>query len=64
MLPKLECDVCLPDIEKYYDLSLQIVEHHQRMLAMASNTPHGAKVLSGGRVVVLRDGVRSFPHSR
>lgn len=64
MLPKLKCEVCSPDIEKFYDLSLQIVKHHQHMLTMASNTPHGAKILSGGRVVVLRDGVRSSPNSR
>lgn len=54
---RLECDVCLQDIEDYYDTTVSIIDHHQRLLAMALEKPHGAKLLSSGRVVILRDGV-------
>ncbi|KAI0361085.1 antiviral helicase [Trametes cingulata] len=55
-LPQLSCDVCTPDIEAYYDTSFDIVDMNQRLLTMAAGTPHGSKLLSTGRVVVLRDG--------
>ncbi|PCH34097.1 antiviral helicase [Wolfiporia cocos MD-104 SS10] len=53
---KLSCDVCSPDIERFYDLSDEIVSLNQRILTMAVGHPQGAKLLSSGRVVVLRDG--------
>ncbi|CDO73133.1 hypothetical protein BN946_scf185007.g187 [Trametes cinnabarina] len=55
-MPQLSCDVCSLDIEAYYDTSFNIVEMNQRLLAMAAATPQGSKLLSSGRVVVLRDG--------
>ncbi|KAI9057026.1 antiviral helicase [Trametes sanguinea] len=55
-MPQLSCDICSSDIEAYYDTSFNIVEMNQRLLAMAAATPHGSKLLSSGRVVVLRDG--------
>ncbi|KAI0639904.1 antiviral helicase [Trametes polyzona] len=55
-MPQLSCDVCSQDIEGFYDTSLEIVETNQRILAMAANTPPGGKILSSGRVVILRDG--------
>ena len=54
---RLECDVCLQDIDDYYDTNVSIIDHHQRLLAMAADSPHGSKLLSSGRVVILRDGV-------
>ncbi|KAJ7070626.1 antiviral helicase [Mycena amicta] len=54
-LPKLSCDVCQPDIESFYDDSFAIVSANQRLLSMAVGHPQGAKLLSSGRVVVLRD---------
>lgn len=54
---RLECDICLQDLEGYYDTTVDIIDHNQMLLAMAAGTPHGAKVLSTGRVVILRDGV-------
>jgi antiviral helicase SKI2 len=55
-VPKLDCDICLKDINKYYDLSDEIVDINQRLLDLAYK--QGSKFLSAGRVVVLRDGVR------
>ncbi|KAI0001768.1 NUC185 domain-containing protein [Russula vinacea] len=55
-LPKLECDICLEDINKYYDLSAEIVDINQRLLGLTSSDRQGSKFLSSGRVVVLRDG--------
>jgi antiviral helicase SKI2 len=57
-LHKLECEVCLEDINKYYDLSAEIVDINQQLLELASTHVQGSKSLSAGRVVVLRDGVR------
>jgi len=54
---KLECDACLQDIGDYYDTTADMIDHNQRLLTMAGNNPHGAKLLSSGRVVILRDGV-------
>ena len=54
---RLECDTCLQDIEDYYDTIVSIIDHNQRLLSMAANNHHGAKLLSSGRVVILRDGV-------
>ncbi|KAF7302996.1 ATP-dependent RNA helicase [Mycena kentingensis (nom. inval.)] len=54
-LPKLSCDVCQPDISRFYDDSFAIVAANQRLLTMAVGHPQGTKLLSSGRVVVLRD---------
>jgi antiviral helicase SKI2 len=56
-LPKLNCDVCLPRIEDLYDASNEITNLNQHLLELASNHPQGLKLLSSGRVVILRDGV-------
>ena len=54
---RLDCDICLQDIEDLYDTTVNIIEHNQRLLSMAAGNPHGAKLLASGRVVILRDGV-------
>lgn len=56
-LPKLSCDVCSPDIERFYDISYEIVERNDVLHATAASHPQGNKMLSAGRVVILRDGV-------
>ncbi|KAI0347991.1 antiviral helicase [Trametopsis cervina] len=57
-LKKLECDVCLPTIERYYDDVADIVDQNMRLLSLVNH--HRGKghkqLLQGGRVVVLRDG--------
>ncbi|KAI0830808.1 antiviral helicase [Trametes gibbosa] len=55
-MPQLSCDTCSHDIEGFYDMSLSIVEKNYRILSMAAATSHGGKLLSSGRVVILRDG--------
>ncbi|KAI9462301.1 antiviral helicase [Lactarius psammicola] len=54
-LPKLECDICLGDINKYYDSAAPIVNANQQLLKLASTHMQGLKLLSSGRVVILRD---------
>jgi len=56
-MPKLECDVCLGDIERYYDLSLEIVSLNNKLCNMVASSPSNANLFVSGRVVVLRDGV-------
>jgi antiviral helicase SKI2 len=57
-MPKLSCEVCLPDINQYYNDSYDIVANNQKLISMAMGHPQGAKLLASGRVVVLHDGVR------
>lgn len=54
---RLDCDICSQYIEDFYDTTVDIIDHSQQLLSMAADNPHGAKVLSSGRVVILRDGV-------
>ncbi|KAK0199046.1 antiviral helicase [Armillaria mellea] len=54
-MDKLQCDICNVDIELFYDTSRSVVEFNQLLLSMAANSPHGQKVISSGRVVILRD---------
>ncbi|KAF7292536.1 ATP-dependent RNA helicase [Mycena kentingensis (nom. inval.)] len=54
-LAKLSCDVCQPDISRFYDDSFTIVAANQRLLTMAVGHPPRRELLSSGRVVFLRD---------
>lgn len=58
-LPKLECDICLPDIEKLYDDALDIISYSSQILRMdESHRKKGSKqLLQPGRVVILSDDV-------
>lgn len=58
-LVKLACETCLPDIESCWNSSAAVVELNNQMLNLAVGTPLGSKLLSPGRVVILRDQVRS-----
>lgn len=60
-MPKLECDVCSVDIERYYDLSLDIVGLNNKLCTMVTSSPSNANLLGPGRVVILRDGVCYLP---
>lgn len=59
-MAKLECDICLEDINAYYDISADLVYINQQLLFMASGHPQGIKSLLPGRVVILRDGVSTL----
>ncbi|KAF7307318.1 ATP-dependent RNA helicase [Mycena indigotica] len=54
-LAKLSCDICQSDIESFYDDSLAIVSANQQLFRMAVGHPQGSKLLSSGRVIILRD---------
>jgi antiviral helicase SKI2 len=59
-MPKLECDVCSVDIERYYDLSLEVVGLNKKLCTMVTSSPSNANLFGPGRVVILRDGVRQL----
>jgi len=56
-LRKLDCDICLQDINDYYDLTSGIIDQQHNLVSMAAGHPQGGKLLSSGRIVILRDGV-------
>lgn len=55
-MPKLECDICSVDIERYYDLSLEVVGLNNKLCTMVTSSPSNANLFGPGRVVILRDG--------
>ncbi|KAG2156698.1 ATP-dependent RNA helicase, partial [Suillus bovinus] len=55
-MPKLECDICSLDIERYYDLSLEVVGLNNNLCTMVTSSPSNANLFGPGRVVILRDG--------
>ena len=57
-MASLQCDVCVPEIDTFYDASLDIVESNQRILSMA--VQNSGRFLEPRRVVVLRDEVISL----
>jgi antiviral helicase SKI2 len=57
-LPKVDCQVCNADIGPFYDLSSEVVRVNAYMIKQAA-AASGAKILTPGRIVVLRDGVSS-----
>jgi len=56
-LLKLSCEVCLVDINEFYDDSFDIVALNQIILSKAVSNHHGSKLLAPGRVVILHDEV-------
>ncbi|KAF9021753.1 translation repressor [Hymenopellis radicata] len=54
-LAKLECGICVPDIESFYDTSQAIVLYNESLLQMVTNAARVSKLLSPGRVIILRD---------
>ena len=58
LLPKLDCEVCMPDIEGYYQSIADIVQWNYRLLRMDCEYHRSTKqLLRAGRIVVLRDAV-------
>lgn len=55
MLPNLNCDLCTQDIDAYYDDCFDVAKKNQSLLQLAISKPQGAKLLSSGRVIVIRD---------
>ncbi|KAI6153957.1 ATP-dependent RNA helicase [Pisolithus tinctorius] len=53
--PKLECGICLEDIETYYDSSQAVASQNNRLLEMVLKHPSNQSILNPGRVVIIRD---------
>ena len=56
-LTKLECETCSRDVDRFYDVSADLVEMNERLLSLAITQIQGSKAFGSGRVVILRDGV-------
>lgn len=63
-LKKLECDICVPDIEWYYESVADIVEWNSQLLLMDTEYYKRSKQLLQGRIVVLRDGVCTHANTK
>jgi antiviral helicase SKI2 len=59
-MQKLDCEICTVDIDSYYDDINEVVKLNQKLIDMAVRHQQGSKLLSSGRVVVLRDNVSLF----
>lgn len=59
-MPKLDCEICLPDIKSFYDLSAQIVDLNLKLLNLAMLSPHGGRSFGQGRIIILRDDVKAL----
>ncbi|WWC91541.1 uncharacterized protein L201_006487 [Kwoniella dendrophila CBS 6074] len=55
-LPNVECEVCKPDIDAFYQLSSEIVRVNQSIFKQASYAQNASKIFVSGRVVILRNG--------
>lgn len=56
-LPKLECGVCKPDIEAFYDISSELVRLNLELVQSAAANVQGGKNFTVGRIVLLYDTV-------
>ncbi|KAG8987538.1 hypothetical protein FRB90_003297 [Tulasnella sp. 427] len=54
-LPKLQCETCSSDIELFYEIAAEVVDRNRKIIALGLANPQGGKLLSTGRVVILRD---------
>ncbi|KZV82840.1 ATP-dependent RNA helicase [Exidia glandulosa HHB12029] len=55
-LARLDCEICNPDINAYYDACFSITAKNQRLVELGMKSVLGDKYMTMGRVVVLRDG--------
>jgi hypothetical protein len=56
----MNCDICASDIRAYYDVSKELVRRSKELHSLASKHIASQKLFASGRVVILRDGVRSL----
>ncbi|KAI8971231.1 NUC185 domain-containing protein [Pilobolus umbonatus] len=57
-LRKLDCAICEPDIERFYDLSGEVLQLNRNMMTQyISSIPVGNKVLNTGRFVIINTNV-------
>ncbi|KAI9484026.1 MAG: NUC185 domain-containing protein [Benjaminiella poitrasii] len=57
-LRQLDCAICEPDLEKFYDMSGEVVYLNRNMMTQfISTTPAGNRALSTGRLVIINTNV-------
>ncbi|KAI9570217.1 ATP-dependent RNA helicase [Boletus coccyginus] len=54
-MPALQCDICLSDIESYYNAQSTVVSYNKRLFSMAAGGASNQNVLATGRIVILRN---------
>ncbi|KAI7903508.1 NUC185 domain-containing protein [Cokeromyces recurvatus] len=62
-LRQLDCAICEPDLEKFYDMSGEVIFLTRNMMTQfISNTPTGNRALSTGRLIVVNTNIyRNVP---
>ncbi|KAI8372364.1 NUC185 domain-containing protein [Choanephora cucurbitarum] len=57
-LRQLDCAICEPDLEKFYDVCGEIVHLSRTMMTQfISTTPAGSRALSAGRFIIINNNV-------
>ena len=56
---RLQCSICLPDIDAYFDLSTKILGLNYELRERIVKSPVGAKSLAPGRIIIINNSVRS-----
>ncbi|KAJ9111455.1 hypothetical protein QFC19_001224 [Naganishia cerealis] len=54
-IPQVQCEVCSPDIEAFYDVSAEVARMNTRLIQAAATNHQGNKTMSAGRLVLLYD---------
>lgn len=56
-LQQLNCTICSADIEKYYDLSSDVLFHNRNILTHIATHPVGHRALTPGRAIIINNAV-------
>jgi antiviral helicase SKI2 len=56
-LQQLNCTICSTDIQKYYDLSSDVLFHNRNILAHIATHPVGHRALTPGRGIIINNAV-------
>jgi hypothetical protein len=56
-LKQLDCTVCSTDIQKYYDLSSEVITSNRKMAWQIAMHPAGHRALTPGRVTVVNNAI-------
>ncbi|KAI8380104.1 NUC185 domain-containing protein [Blakeslea trispora] len=57
-LRQLDCAICEPDLEKFYDICGEVVHLSRTMMTQfISTTPAGSRALSAGRLIIINNNV-------
>ncbi|KAI8584384.1 hypothetical protein K450DRAFT_219603 [Umbelopsis ramanniana AG] len=56
-LQQLDCMICSEDIQKYYDLSNEVLFHNRNILARIASHPVGHRALVPGRAIIINNAI-------